>query len=456
MRLSPIPRSLYARIVLLVIGMLLLAQLLSMLILFDERARWFLQSRVNRNSQRIAEAVRVVDAQPADRRVDVAASFASQGFAVEIVVRKPALPHSDPDLADVAAEFLDDLKDARSGDDPVDVALRYAGDPPPRDWWLNPFVVPVPATRLDVALPTRDGGAWFAVHVELAADARGLPDRVLWDMLVRLVVLVGFLLLVVRWISRPLSTLALAADRFGRNLDEPPLPETGPSEVVRAAQAFNRMQVRLRDLVREKGRMLAAVSHDLKTPITRLRLRAELLPDAGLRAKVGRDLDEMESMVSATLDLMRGAANAEPLQRTDVVALVESLADDYEDTGRTIAVEAGRTAPIEVRPQALRRCIANLVDNGLKYATNVAVRIADAGDTVTIDVEDEGPGIPTAELERVLEPFHRLEGSRNRETGGSGLGLSIARAIAIEHAGTLTLSNRVPTGLKASVRLPRR
>jgi signal transduction histidine kinase len=275
-------------------------------------------------------------------------------------------------------------------------------------------------------------------------------------MLIRLLILLGFLFVVVRWVSRPLSTLAGAADRFGRNLDEPPLAETGPSEVVRASQAFNRMQVRLRELVREKGRMLTAVSHDLKTPITRLRLRAELMKDADLRTKIGRDLDEMESRVTSTLDLMRGAADAEPLQRTDLVALIESLADDYEDTGRAIEVAAPAVAPVEVRPQALRRAIANLVDNGLKYATNVRIVVRDAPDAVSIDVEDEGPGIPETELERVLEPFYRLEASRNRETGGSGLGLSIARAIAVEHAGSLSLANRSPTGFRATLRLPKR
>jgi signal transduction histidine kinase len=202
--------------------------------------------------------------------------------------------------------------------------------------------------------------------------------------------------------------------------------------------------------------MLTAVSHDLKTPITRLRLRAELMADADLRAKVSRDLDEMESMVTATLDLMRGAAAAEPLQRTDLVALIESLADDYEDTGRPVEVVAAELAPVEVRPQALRRAVANLVDNGLKYASGVCVRVVDAGDAVTIEVEDTGPGIPERELDRVLEPFYRLEDSRNRETGGSGLGLSIARAIAIEHAGSLVLANRTPTGLRATLRLPKR
>lgn len=451
------PKSLYARIVLLVSVVLVVAQVLSMLLLFDERARWFLQSRVNRSTQRIADAVRVLDHQPAAGRAAVAAAFAVPGFEVLVSDRLPSLPPSDGALADVAAQFLDELRLVQAGNDPVTVSLRFDGAPPVPRGIPNPFVVPVPATRLAAALTSHDGAGWYEIRIDLPADARGLPDRVIWEMLIRLGVLLAFLLLVVRWVNRPLSTLAGAADRFGRNLDEPPLPEQGPSEVVRAAQAFNRMQVRLRELVREKGRMLAAVSHDLKTPLTRLRLRAELLPDADLRAKIGRDLDEMESMVAATLDLMRGAVDAEPLQRTDLVALVESLADDYEDTGRSIEVVAGGAmAPVEVRPQALRRAVANLVDNGLKYGARVRVRVGDEADAVTIDVEDEGPGIPGAELERVLEPFYRLEGSRNRETGGSGLGLSIARAIAIEHAGSLVLANREPTGLRATLRLPKR
>jgi signal transduction histidine kinase len=294
------------------------------------------------------------------------------------------------------------------------------------------------------------------VRVAQPGDARGLPDRVLWDILIRLGVLVVLLLVAVRWIARPLSVLAQAADRLGRNLDEAPIPEDGPSEVRRAAQAFNGMQVRLRGLVREKGRMLAAVSHDLKTPITRLRLRAEMLTDGELRTKIGRDLDEMEAMVSATLDLMRGAAGEEQLQRTDLVALVESLQADYEDMNHAIDVAADDVRPVEVRPRALRRCLANLVDNGLKYATNVRIAVKDGAQAVTLVVEDDGPGIPAAELDRVFEPFYRVESSRNRETGGSGLGLSIARAIAIEHAGTLSLANRPQGGLRATLVLPRR
>lgn len=450
------PSSLFARTVLVVVGGLIVAQSLSVLLLFDERSRWFLQGRITRSSHRIADAVRVVEAQRPEIRAEVAAGFVDPAFRIEVRAAEPALPASDPALIEpagiLAADLLRELPPrARS-----EVSARF--DPEPRPAQPAPclFRSLIPATRIEARVASADGAHWYHVIYRLPADARGLPDRLLRDIALQLGVLLLLLLVAVRWVTRPLSVLATAADRLGRNLDEPPIPERGPGEVRRAAQAFNRMQQRLRELLAQKAHMLAAVSHDLKTPITRLRLRAEMLTESEPRARIARDLDEMEAMVGATLELMRGSTDVEPLVRTDLLALVESLQADYEDTGRAVSlVESGPVTPIELRPRAIRRCLANLIDNGLNYGGRVRLRIVDAPDVLRIEIDDDGPGIPEADLARVFEPFYRVEGSRNRESGGTGLGLAIARSIALEHAGDLVLENRAEGGLRASLLLPR-
>jgi signal transduction histidine kinase len=217
------------------------------------------------------------------------------------------------------------------------------------------------------------------------------------------------------------------------------------------------MQDRIRHGIEEREHFLAAVSHDLKTPVTRMRLRSELLTDANLRERTLRDLDEMQQMLGGALDFLRGKAADEAQRPIDMLALLESLVDDQAELGRDIRLLAGADAVRFVgRPQALRRAIGNLVDNALKYSRRATLALDDDGKLLRIVVEDEGPGIPDAELERVFEPFHRVDSSRNRETGGVGLGLAIVRQIALDHGGEVTLANRAGGGLRAELRLPRR
>jgi signal transduction histidine kinase len=278
----------------------------------------------------------------------------------------------------------------------------------------------------------------------------------LLSVLVLLVAVILLSLLAVRWITRPLKTLADAAEELGKDINRPPLPETGPVEVVRAARALNTMQSRLSRYLSDRTRIFAAMSHDLKTPITRLRLRAELLDDPQIRQKFSKDLEEMESMVGATLDFMRGLENEERSQRIDVTALLESLQADAREIGGRVEIEGAASAPYAGRPQALKRCLANLIDNAVKYGRSARLAVDDDAARLRISVRDEGPGIAEAELERVFEPFHRLETSRSRESGGTGLGLSIARNIAEQHGGTLVLRNLPAGGLEAILTLPRR
>jgi signal transduction histidine kinase len=269
-------------------------------------------------------------------------------------------------------------------------------------------------------------------------------------------VVAALVLLAVRGVTRPLRVLGDAARGLGEDLARPPLPEEGPREAREAARAFNEMQARLRAMVDQRTRALSAMSHDLRTPITRLRLRSEMLEDQALREKLQADLDDMQRLVDVTLDYLRGLKEAEPIHPVDVNGLVAGLVDDFADTGRPVEVSGRAEQPFEGRPLALRRALTNLLENALTYGGKAMLRIEDTPLSLRLVVEDEGPGIPEADLARVVEPFERLEESRGRGTGGVGLGLSIARDIAASHGGTLRLENRAQGGLRAILELPRR
>ena len=260
----------------------------------------------------------------------------------------------------------------------------------------------------------------------------------------------------VRRLTRPLTTLADAASGLARDLDRPPLEENGPTEVRRAAQAFNAMQRALRANLETRSQALAGVSHDLRLPITRAKLRLERVDDAEVKRSIEADLDEMERMIADTLEFLRAGSGAEAPVRLNLNALIEGVAEDMEGLGATVRIEGRADAPIGARPQALRRCLANLMDNARRHGgTSIDVSVANAPDRVEIRIEDRGPGIPEADLERVFEPYVRLEPSRARHTGGAGLGLAIARAIARAHGGDVTLTNRSGGGLSAMLTLER-
>jgi signal transduction histidine kinase len=233
------------------------------------------------------------------------------------------------------------------------------------------------------------------------------------------------------------------------------LEEKGARELRRAARAFNTMQDRLHRYLDSRTRVLAAMSHDLKTPLTRLRLQVETqIEDPALQARFGKELDEMESMVRGALALFRGLNDEETLEPVDVNLLLETVRGEFTEMGAEVTVEGRALGPLSGRPQALKRCITNLVANAIKFGSRARIMVRDGG-RLEISIYDDGPGIPPEELERVFEPFYRLESSRNRDTGGTGLGLSIARDVAQAHAGALILRNRAEGGLEALLTLPR-
>ena len=272
----------------------------------------------------------------------------------------------------------------------------------------------------------------------------------------------GLLILwAVRRLTRPVRALAEAAERLGRDVNAPPMPEVGPTEVAKAAHAFNTMAGRIRRFVADRTQMLAAIGHDLRTPITRLRLRAEFMEDDEQRRKMLADLDEMEAMVAATLAFARDDSAGEPTVALDLAALCRTVLDEAADARPDLAAGIGYSGPdrlvVQARPVALKRALANLIGNALAYGSAARLELAapdGAGRPVRLAIEDDGPGIPPEQLEAVFQPFRRLEASRNRETGGTGLGLQIARYILRAHGGDVVLRNRPGGGLVALASLP--
>lgn len=264
----------------------------------------------------------------------------------------------------------------------------------------------------------------------------------------------------VRQLLVPVKTLAEAAERLGRDVvNAPDLPETGPHEIVTAAIAFNTMASRIRKFVQDRTFLLTAISHDLRTPITRLKLRAEYMEDEEQRLKMLADLDEMEAMVAATLAFGRDITTSEPITRIDLAILLRTIIDEAGDGSPEHAEALSYTGPahlaINARPLSLKRALMNLVGNSMKYGDAARITLTQkTAASVEIDIEDNGPGIPAEDAETVFEPFRRLETSRNRETGGSGLGLSIARNIVRAHGGDISLRNLPKNGLRARVTLP--
>ncbi|MDO1559642.1 ATP-binding protein [Brevundimonas sp. 2R-24] len=253
---------------------------------------------------------------------------------------------------------------------------------------------------------------------------------------------------VARRLTRPIRVFAEAAERLGADPAAPPLALSGPAEVRSAARAFNDMQAKLQAYVQGRTRMVAAIAHDLRTPLTRLRFRAEQARP-GVRDKMAADIDEMDQMIGQVLAFVRGEQARQSFQPVDLAALVRDVVQGFRDTGAEVQADLVSEAVVPGDAVALRRAVANLIDNAVKFAGRGRVRLASEADQIAVVIEDEGPGLPDDALEAALEPFQRGDPSRNRETGGVGLGLAVAQSVARAHGGRVVLSNRSPRGLEA-------
>ncbi|WP_041655968.1 ATP-binding protein [Azoarcus sp. KH32C] len=395
----------------------------------------------------------------------------SEGIAREVAAAVDVLDHLGPVQRE---DWIDTLGRRR---------LRFVLAPPPPD--ARPIEAESPlADALRMAMPEREvaflmrpfGGEDHPMHLHSMASLRlsdgtpltirmpgpmlGGPPRPpppigsLLGSLLALVLGVSLLAWVaVRIATRPISRLAAAADALGEDPNRPPLATTGPAEVEQAAHAFNRMQERLLQHVTERTRILAAISHDLQTPITRLRLRAELVDDEALRLKFQSDLDAMQALVKEGLDYARSLDAHAARQQIDLGALLTALRDDAQDMGWDVTVPAQLSAACSGHPVGLRRALWNLIENGIKFGEKVDISTAKTPDGFQIRISDAGPGLAAEEIEKVFEPFYRTEASRNRETGGTGLGLAIARNLLRAQGGDVRLENRPAGGLDAIVTL---
>ena len=470
-----LPQSLFGRLLLFLTGGLVAAQLLSAAILLQDRDQALYHAVGGHVAQRIAAIIKLLDTldEAERRRLVTALDLPPTRLSLDL----PWQSEVEPDERYQTTRFRALLKRQLGPDRPFQVEITddlsppSFSDRPPRDELILPPPPPLegheprPARwrrhammlglrNFVVQARLRDGAVATFQQV-LPEEVIAWPVRLLLILLVLLVSVAGLAALAVRSLTRPLAALADAATELGRDIHRPALAETGSLEVRRAAQAFNTMQNRLIRYIQDRDRILAAVSHDLKTPITRLRLRTELLEESPLREKFQADLDEMQQMAQASLDFLRGGETSEPLATLDLDALLESLREDAEDAGQQLRIAGTVRQPLRCRPLALKRCLTNLIDNALKYGQEAEMRVMDAPDRLTLTLRDHGPGIPKAEQERVFEPFYRLENSRSRNTGGVGLGLSIARNIARAHGGELTLHNHLQGGLEVVLEIPR-
>jgi signal transduction histidine kinase len=301
-------------------------------------------------------------------------------------------------------------------------------------------------------VPLRDG-AWLSVTVAgpIAGPRRG---EVALALTLVAIVVAPISCWAARKLSATLAALAQAAENLGVDSGAPPLKEAGPRELRIAIRAFNRMQERLKRFIDDRTRMLAAMSHDLRTPLTRLRLRAEFIEDRDQQRKMLAELEEMTAMIDATLAFAREDAEREDARRLDLGELVASVCDDAIDANEDVTFEPAPRCEILGRPSALRRAIANVVGNAVKYAGGASVRVAARGAEFVVEIDDDGPGIPEHERERVFAPFYRIETSRSRETGGTGLGLAVARSIVHAHGGDIRLADRAGGGLRVTILVP--
>jgi two-component system OmpR family sensor kinase len=317
------------------------------------------------------------------------------------------------------------------------------GQPREEHFLIAPFKVAV----------QRPDGQWLVAEPKASLTPTPWQQRIILGFVLTTLALAPIAYLLARRLASPIAQFASAAERLGRDPGAPPLVIRGPAEVGVAVRAFNDMQERLARYVEDRTAMVGAIAHDLRTPLTRLRFRAESAPEE-LRGKMAGDIAEMEAMVTGVMAFVRDATRSTEHTPLELSSLLESLADDLSETGRDVSVERAERVVLEGDPLALRRLFNNLLDNAVKFGGQARVRVFREGDSAVVEIEDRGPGLPESERERVFEPFHRHEASRSRETGGIGLGLAVVRSIARAHGGDASLAGAPGQGLIARVQLP--
>ena len=440
------PDTLAARILALLLGMTLLLVGASAIILHDARIEIFDERNRVHLTDRVTTLYRLLRDTEQQQQANIIQQFEDDGDDISITPQpRVTQTAAHPRAFKLAARLrhrlqLRDPASVRISDFPLKTGTDRRLDKKASD-------------ILGISIRLADGN-WLNVQNTMFDKPPPWANKTL--QLLALLVLAIFIsgLFIASLMTRPMARLASAADRFGLDQTQEPLPESGPREVRHTIRAFNRMQQRLHKHIKERSLMLAAISHDLRTPVTTLRLRAEYIEDSEMQEKTLATLNEMEAILKATLSFSRDEAADEKPRATDLAALLQSLVDDHSDLGGKLGYSGPDKLPFICRPVALKRALNNLIDNAVKYAGSAHVRMIAHPDAVSIQIDDDGPGIAEQDLEQIFTPFFRLETSRNRDTGGTGLGLAIARSIVLAHGGELKLGNLAGGGLRAQLTLP--
>ena len=469
------PNTLISQMILILLAGLVVSHVIAGWIYTSDRTRVARAIGGYAAAQRIANLAHLIDEAPPEWRIRLIAVAADPRLRISLSSQPPPATTQATDAADlpIRAYLLDQLPDALAAKLHV-LVTRPAGPPPvgqatsavvhrmqgagphgPNLHGPGPGMPGPPHwRRIQVTVQLTDG-QWLSFNL-------GLPDAApttSWQFLIAMGVMSGIVVLACVWavrrVTAPLGIVTRAAERLGRDVNARPIAETGSAEMRQAAQAFNDMQARLQRLLRNRTTMLAALSHDLRTPLTLLRLRIEGLRETEERDRMLASIETLDSMVDATLRFARDASAPEARRRTDLTSLLASIVDDMADAGMPVTMEPADAVVLECQPGGLRRAVTNLLDNAVKYGQRAHLELQASADWIRIVIDDDGPGIPDAELLNVFEPYRRLEQSRSRGTGGTGLGLAIAQTIADAHDGRITLANRPGGGLRAVLDLPR-
>ncbi len=459
------PRRLMSQTIVLLILALFSAQIISALIVRGQTLSFYRGAETRFMAERIAPLAALLRDTSPEMQDKIAATLASRRQMVwmshQPAVGKPSESgeHEDRERSrDLAARIAAELDDHHQDHIRVMRQLEDADAPPMLSRMQGAAGLPGAArhfennaTVVSIALgPDR----WMNTALQNRPPRRLISSDGWISFFITAIVISAIVAFALRRITRPLGQLSAAAGRLGRGEAVEPLQEDGPADVRETIRAFNDMQQRLHKYVADRTQMLAAISHDLRTPITSLRLRAEMLDDDEARERMIATLGDMQKMVEATLAFAREEASTEPTRVTDLAALIEAVCEDLGDIGHSVSFAETERLSYPCRPLALRRALSNLIENAASYGEHASVRLEAAADGPNIIIEDNGPGIPAADIERIFEPFVRLETSRSTETGGIGLGMAIARDIVRRHGGEITLDNRPEGGLRVVIALP--
>jgi len=449
-----IPKSLVGRVIALLLLALTLIQLINVLIFVNERGEEIRATKVSNLTARTASIIRLLDGTPKDLHQGILQAITTSKMHFWFSGNSPIAQRDGKYLTD---QRFAELANVSSND--IRIVLdqvrthQHQTNQPMATLQTADKLLDLTQSLAIISI-ARSPDVWLNA-VQLASTPSHAWRSTLLQSLTFMAMTLAIVIIVVRRLTRPLAQLTAATDRLGRGEEVALLPEHGAQDIRRSIRAFNQMRERLLRFVDDRTRMLAAISHDLRTPLTSLRLQTEFIDDAAMRKKMIVTINEMQHITEASLAFSRDDAVKEATRMIDLNALIDSLCHDLSDMGNQVTFESGVRAPYRCRPSALTRAIRNVIENAVNYGEGAWVKLQCSDKGFMIIIEDQGAGIATDQFEKVFAPFYRLESSRNLATGGIGLGLSIARSLVHSHGGEISLANRVPQGLAVTVSLPR-